>query len=71
MMQNYYLQEKLAETHRQDLLREAEQRRMGTPFRQQSFRMIRRIAVKLGESLIRLGMNMKQLEASSEQLLQE
>ena len=27
-MQNYYLQEKLAEGHRQELLREAAQRRM-------------------------------------------
>jgi hypothetical protein len=28
IMQNYYLQEKLAEGHRQDLLREAAQQRM-------------------------------------------
>ena len=71
MMQNSYLQEKLAEAHRQDLLREAEQRRKVVHLRQQSFSLTRRNAVKLGGFLIMLGMSLKQREPSSERLLQK
>ncbi len=71
MMQNYYLQEKLAEAHRQNLLREAEQRRMVVHLRQHSFSLTRRSAVKLGGFLVMLGMSLKQLGPRSEHLLQK
>jgi hypothetical protein len=59
MAYNYYHSEKLAEAHRQDLLREAAQQRLlaRLPRRRSSSR---RIAHDLGLFLIKLGMWLKQ-----------
>jgi hypothetical protein len=59
MAYNYYHSEKLAEAHRQDLLREAAQQRLVArlPRRRSSSR---RIAHDLGLFLIKLGMWLKQ-----------
>jgi hypothetical protein len=59
MVYNYYHSEKLAEAHRQDLLREAAQQRLVArlPRRRSSSR---RVAHDLGLFLIKLGMWLKQ-----------
>ena len=59
MAYNYYNSEKLAEAHRQDLLREAAQQRLvaGLPRRRS---LNRRVAHDLGVFLIKLGMWLKQ-----------
>ena len=59
MAYNYYHSEKLAEAHRQDLLREAAQQRLVArlPRRRSSSR---RVAHDLGLFLIKLGMWLKQ-----------
>jgi len=59
MAYNYYHSEKLAEAHRQDLLREAAQQR---PVAQLPRRrsLSRRVAHDLGVFLIKLGMWLKQ-----------
>ena len=59
MAYNYYNSEKLAEAHRQDLLREAAQQRQVAhlPRRRSSSR---RVAHDLGIFLIKLGMWLKQ-----------
>jgi hypothetical protein len=59
MAYNYYHSEKLAEAHRQDLLREAAQQRLVTQLpRRRS--LSRRVAHDLGVFLIKLGMWLKQ-----------
>jgi hypothetical protein len=59
MAYNYYHSEKLAEAHRQDLLREAAQQRLVALLpRRRS--LSRRIAHDLGVFLIKLGMWLKQ-----------
>jgi len=59
MAYNYYNSEKLAEAHRQDLLREAAQQRLVADLpRRRS--VSRRVAHDLGIFLIKLGMWLKQ-----------
>ena len=59
MAYNYYNSEKLAEAHRQDLLREAAQQRLVADLpRRRS--VSRRVAHDLGVFLIKLGMWLKQ-----------
>lgn len=59
MAYNYYQSEKLAEAHRQDLLREAAQQRLVAGLRQpRSAR--RRVAHDLGLFLVKFGMWLKQ-----------
>jgi hypothetical protein len=59
MAYNYYHSEKLAEAHRQDLLREAAQQRLVARLpRRRS--LSRRVAHDLGVFLIKLGMWLKQ-----------
>jgi hypothetical protein len=59
MAYNYYNSEKLAEAHRQDLLREAAQQRLVALLpRRRS--LSRRVAHDLGVFLIKLGMWLKQ-----------
>lgn len=65
-MQNFYLREKLAEGRRQELLREAEQRRLVAFVHQQPFGLIRRCLGTLGQCLVVLGTRLQQLEPSSE-----
>ncbi len=55
---NYYLSVKLAEAHRQDLLREAAQQRLVAHLPRRS--LSRRVAHDLGVLLIKLGMWLKQ-----------
>jgi hypothetical protein len=55
---NYYLSEKLAEAHRQDLLCEAAQQLVARLPRRRS--LSRRVAHDLGVFLIKLGMWLKQ-----------
>lgn len=59
MAYNYYQTEKLAEAHRQDLLREAAQQRLAARL-PQSRSLSRWIAHDLGLFLIKLGMWLKQ-----------
>ncbi len=61
MSQNYYLLEKLAEAHRQDLLREAEHERMLAGLPKASSSSIRRLTGRLGMLLIALGMRLQQI----------
>jgi hypothetical protein len=70
-MQNYYLQEKLAEVHRQELLREAAQRRMVAQVRQQPFSLTRRSLGKLGQCFVMLGTRLQQLEPNNERAVQQ
>ena len=59
MAYNYYNSEKLAEAHRQDLLRDAAQQRLVADLpRRRS--VSRRVAHDLGVFLIKLGMLLKQ-----------
>jgi hypothetical protein len=59
MAYNYYHSEKLAEAHRQDLLREAAQQRLVAQLpRRRS--LSRRVVHDLGVFLIKLGMWLKQ-----------
>ncbi len=59
MAYNYYQSEKLAEAHRQDLLREASQQRLVARLpRRRS--LSRRVAHDLGLFLVKLGMWLKQ-----------
>jgi hypothetical protein len=59
MAYNYYNSEKLAEAHRQDLLREAAQQRLLAHLPRRR-RLSKRIAHDLGVFLIKLGMWLKQ-----------
>ena len=59
MSYNYYHSAKLAEAHRQDLLREAEQQRLLARLPQRRS-LSKRIAQNLGIFLIKLGMWLKQ-----------
>jgi hypothetical protein len=59
MTYNYYLSGKLAEAHRQDLLREAAQQRMVVLLPRRPG-LSRRVAHDLGVFLIKLGMLLKQ-----------
>jgi hypothetical protein len=70
-MQNPYLQEKLAEGHRQELIREAEQRRLVAQVHQQPFSLTRRCLGTLGKCLVMLGTRLKELETSSKHAVQQ
>lgn len=70
-MQNAYLQEKLAERHRQDLLHEAEQRRLVAQVHQQHFSLTRRCLGTVGQCLVMLGTRLKELETNSEHAMQQ
>lgn len=70
-MQNSYLQEKLAGLHRQELLREAEQRRMVAQVRHQPFSLTRRCLGKLSQCFVMLGISLKKLEPNSEDAMQQ
>lgn len=66
IMQNYYLQEKLAERHRQELLHEAEQRRLIAHINQQHCSLTRRCLGTVRQWLVILGTRLKELETNSE-----
>jgi len=70
-MQNYYLQEKLAEGHRQELLREAVQRRMVAHATEQPNSLTQRSLGKLGQYLLIFGTHLKELKPSSEHAVQQ
>ncbi|HJT59555.1 MAG TPA: hypothetical protein VJ761_23805 [Ktedonobacteraceae bacterium] len=59
MAYNYYQSEKLAEAHRQDLMREAAQQRLVAGLRQPRS-LSRRVAHDLGLFLVKFGMWLKQ-----------
>jgi hypothetical protein len=65
-MQNYYLQQQLAEGHRQDLLREAAQRRMVAHAHEQPYSVTQRSFGKLGQYLVMFVTRLKELKPSSE-----
>jgi hypothetical protein len=69
-MQNYYLQEKLAEGHRQELLREAAQRRMVAHVHQQPFSLAQRSLGKLGQNLVMFATRLKEFKPNSEHAAQ-
>ena len=60
MAPNYYLYEKLAEAHRQDLLHEAEQRRLVAQLPRQRRNLGKKAVYGLGALLVKLGMWLKQ-----------
>jgi hypothetical protein len=70
-MQNYYLQEKLAEGHRQELLREAAQRRMFEHASEKPNSLTQRSLGKLGQYLLMFGTRLKDLKPSSEHAVQQ
>ena len=70
-MQNYYLQEKLAEGHRQDLLREAAQQRMVARVPEQPNSLTLRSLGKLGQYLLMFGTRLKELKPNSEHAMQQ
>jgi hypothetical protein len=70
-MQNYYLQQKLAEGHRQELFREAAQRRMVEHASEQPFSLIQRSLGKLGQYFLMFGMRFKELKSNSEHAMQQ
>ena len=65
-MQNYYLQQQLAEGHRQELLREAAQRRMVAHAPEQPYSVTRRSLGKLGQYLVMFATHLKELKPNSE-----
>jgi hypothetical protein len=70
-MQNYYLQEKLAEGHRQDLLREAAQQRMVAHVPEQPNSLTQRSLGKLGQYLLMFGTRLKELKPNSEHAMHQ
>jgi len=70
-MQNYYLQEKLAEGHRQELLREAAQRRMVAHVTEQPYSLIQRSFGKLNQYFLMLGTRFKELKPGREHAMQQ
>jgi len=70
-MQNYYLHEKLSEGHRQELLREAAQRRMVANATEQHYSLTQRSLGKLGQRFLVFGTRLKELRLSREQAMQQ
>ena len=69
-MQNYYLHQQLAEGHRQDLLREAAQRRMVAHAPEQPYSVSQRSLGKLGQYLVTFATRLKELKPNSEHAVQ-
>ena len=70
-MQNYYLQEKLASGHRQELLREAAQRRMVAHASEQPYSLTQRSLGKFGQYFLMLGTRLKELKPNREHAVQQ
>ena len=70
-MQNHYLQEKLTEGYRQDLLREAAQRRMVAHVPVQPYSLIQRSFGKLNQYFLMLGTRFKELKPGREHAMQQ
>ncbi len=70
-MQNYYLQEKLAEGHCQELLREAAQRRMVAHATEQPYSLTQRSLGKLSQYFLMFGTRLKELKPSREHAMQQ
>jgi hypothetical protein len=64
MAYNFYLAEKLAEAHRQDLLREAEQQRLVASLPGPRSRRLRQRVAQVGLFLLALGTRLKQFALS-------
>ncbi len=62
MAPNQYLNEKLVNAHRQDLLREAEQQRLAVQLPEQRPNLGKRAVYGLGVLLVKLGMWLKQAD---------
>lgn len=71
MSTNYYLLEKLAEAHRQELLREAEQQRLLTGVPRSRFQIIRRGVASLGRLFGAMGARQKRVTPSHDALVRE
>jgi hypothetical protein len=71
MSTNYYLLEKLAEAHRQELLREAEQQRLLTGAPRSRFQIIRRSAASLGRLFVAVGARLKRVTPSHDAIAHE
>jgi len=70
-MQSYYLQEKLASGHRQELLREAEQRRMVAHASEQPYSLTQRYLGKMGQFFLMFGTRLKELKPNREHAMQQ
>ncbi len=66
MAYNYYFNEKLAVTHRQNLLREAAQQELVARLPRRRFRLLARLAAQAGILLVALGTQLKQFEQRGE-----
>jgi len=62
LLPNYYLQEQLLQAHREELLRQAEQRRLLAHLPRDRQRLARALAGKLGVVLIALDTSLQRLE---------
>jgi len=70
-MQNYYFQEKLAEGHRQELLREAAQRRLVAYVPEQPYSLTQRSLGKLGQYFLVFSTRLKELKPGREHAMQQ
>lgn len=66
MDHNYYLSEKLAEGHRQELLREAAQQELVARLPRHRSRLVGHLAAQAGILLVALGKRLKQFEHRGE-----
>jgi hypothetical protein len=68
MAYNFYLVEKLAEAHCQDLLREVEQQRLGANLSRPRFRPFRQLVAHVSLLLVDLGTRLKQFALSKKKV---
>ncbi len=66
MAYNYYLSEKLAETHRQNLLREAARQELVARLPRHRSHLVGHLAAQAGIRLVALGTRLKQFERRGE-----
>jgi hypothetical protein len=66
MLPNYYLQKKVLQAHREELLRQAEQQRLLAHLPRDLQSLARQLAGKLGVLLVALGTNLQRLEPERE-----
>ena len=66
MAYNYYLSEKLAEAHRQDLLREAAQQELVARLPRHRSRLVGHLAAQAGILLVAPGTRLKQFKQQGE-----
>ena len=71
MSNNYYLLEKLADAHRQELLRQAEQQRLLKGVPRARFHIISRSAASLGRLFVAVGTRLNRVTPSHDAIAHE